>query len=89
MSDNTQIKVKNVVIRQEVIERINGRRDIKPLLAVILKLHRTSIFRLLRENTPNGHLTKMSSVDVISRLLGISPSEVLTEIEIQEPCAAV
>lgn len=87
MSDNSKIQVKNMILKQEVIERIKGRTDIKPLLVETLDLHISSINRILNENAPNGQLTTVAAVEVISRLLGVETSEVLTETEKQlEPC---
>jgi hypothetical protein len=87
MQDITKIQVKNMILKQEVIERIKGRTDIKPLLVETLDLHISSINRILNENAPNGQLTTVAAVEVISRLLGVEASEVLTETEKQlEPC---
>lgn len=63
--------------------------DIKPDLALALGLVRGSINRLLNDNEPNGKLTTMSAVDIISKKLNLTIDEVLTEIEKQpEPCQA-
>ena len=88
MNNNSQILVRWNIINPTIIERINGRRDIKPELIKALGLTRSSIWRLLAENKPNGPLTTVSAVEIISRILDIDPAEVLTEVKQPEPCTA-
>lgn len=88
MNNNSQILVRHHMLNPAIIERINGRRDIKPELAKALGLTRSSIWRLLVENKPNGPLTTVSAVEIISRILDIDPSEVLSEVNTTEPCTA-
>lgn len=76
---------KQVKIRPEIIERIKGRDDIKPLLVEALKLHRASINRLLNENKVNGELTKVSCIKIICENLNVDLEDAVIEIE---PCHA-
>lgn len=89
MSNNIQNQVKMHTLNRVVIERVNGRnRDIKPELERALGLSRVSINRHLIDNLPNGPLTTVSAVEIISRILDIDPAEVLTEVKQPEPCTA-
>lgn len=74
-----------MILKLEVIERIKGREDIKPDLALALNLVRGSINRLLNENEPNGKLTTVAAINIICEKLSLEVSDVLTEVE---PCEA-
>ena len=84
--NNTIIMVKMLVLRTDVIERIKGRDDIKPLIANAIGLHRTSVWRIINQNIPNGPLTKTAVVNIICEKLSLDPSEILMEVE---PCETV
>lgn len=77
---------KQVKIRPEIIERIKGRDDIKPLLAIALDLHRSSINRLLNENEVNGDLTKVSCITIMCQKLELDSEFVVEEVLQSEPC---
>jgi hypothetical protein len=66
-------------IKQEVIERINGRQDIKRALALALNIDRSSLWRWTQENRENGPLTTLMAVKIISERLGITTEEAVTE----------
>lgn len=75
MTGNNNILVK---IKEDIIERIKGRDDIKPLLSIALKRSRATINRMLNENQPNGPLTKEASVSVIIQCLNTTRESILT-----------
>lgn len=81
--NNTKNLVKSVILKPEVIERIKGRNDVIPDLAIALNLVRGSINRLLNENEPNGKLTTISAISIICNKLSIESSEATLEAE---PC---
>ena len=85
--NNSIIMLKNIIIEPGIIERIKGRNDIKPDLALALGLVRGSINRLLNDNEPNGKLTTVSALDIICTKLNLTYSEVLTEKQ-PETCQA-
>lgn len=80
--NNTENLIRRHKISRAAMERIrmHGRTDIKPELAKALNLTTYSIYRLLLENKPNGPLTTVAAVEIISHILEIEPEEVLTEV---------
>jgi len=75
-----------MILRTEVIERIKGRDDIKPMLADALGVHRTSVWRIINKNEPNGDMTITAVVSILCEKLNLNPSDVLMEVE---PCKEV
>lgn len=78
--NNTINVVKMLIMRADVIERIKGRDDIKPMIANAIGLHRTSVWRIINQNIPNGPLTKAAVISIISEKLSLNPSEILVEV---------
>lgn len=66
-------------IKQEIIERINGRADLKRALLEALDISQPTLWRALQNNEENGILTTFKSLKVISDHLGIAPEECLIE----------
>ncbi|KAF0195262.1 MAG: hypothetical protein FD166_2978 [Bacteroidetes bacterium] len=71
-------------LKTEIIERINGRADIKRSLLELFDISRGSMWRFLKENEDNGPLTTYKALLIISEGLGISPEEALIEAKEQE-----
>lgn len=68
-----------MIVDPAIVERIKGRDDVKPELAKILDRSRTTVNRALNENAANGPLTTVAAVEIISKLLKITESDVLIE----------
>ena len=77
MQINNKICVNNLQVREDIIERIKGRDDIKPEIQAALNLDRRTINRLVNENKVNGSLTKMAIVEIIAKRLGVSYDDIL------------
>ncbi|MEA5110409.1 hypothetical protein SDC9_37007 [bioreactor metagenome] len=71
-------------LKIEIIERINGRNDVKRALIKELGTSRGSLWRFLKENTSNGPLTSYKVVQIISEGLSVNPEDVLTEDVLQK-----
>lgn len=81
MQINNKICVNNLQVREDIIERIKGRDDIKPEIQAALNLDRRTINRLVNENKVNGSLTKMAIVEIIAKRLGVSYDDILKKVE--------
>lgn len=66
-------------IRTDIIERINGRRDIKNEIIKAFNTTRMTLWRWLNENEPDGPLTTVKSLAIISESLKINQEEILTD----------
>lgn len=71
-------------LKPEIIERINGRSDVKKDLIKELKINRTSLWRFLKDNISNGPLTTYKVLLIISKALSITPEEALIDEPVQE-----
>lgn len=63
-------------IRPEVIERINGRKDIKRQLAIALDADRFKMHRWIKSNSKNGKLTTVTALRIIGKGLNLKISEI-------------
>lgn len=66
-------------IKQEIIERLNGRLDLKRELCKALDADRIKLWRWIRENDENGPLTTVKAVQTISSGLSLPAEEILIE----------
>jgi transcriptional regulator with XRE-family HTH domain len=66
-------------LKSEIIERINGRSDVKKDLLKELKITRSSLWRFLKDNISNGPLTTYKALLIISNALAITPEEALID----------
>lgn len=70
-------KVSTMKIKTEIIERINGRADIKRALIGAFNVSRASVWRFLKENETNGPLTTAAALKIISDGLNVSTDDIL------------
>jgi hypothetical protein len=66
-------------IKQEIIELLRKNTEIKRELLYRMGWCEPKIYKLLRENTTNGDLTKALPVKLIASGLGMPESEILVE----------
>jgi ABC-type phosphate transport system ATPase subunit len=71
-------------LKPEIIERINGRSDVKRDLLKEMKISRGSLWRFLKDNISNGPLTTYKALLIISNALAITPEEALIDEPVQE-----
>ena len=71
-------------LKPEIIERINGRSDVKRDLIKELKINRTTLWRFLKDNISNGPLTTYKALLIISKALAITPEDALIDEPVQE-----
>ena len=70
-------------LTQKAINAINDSRpeSIKALAATtVLNLSEISINRIIRENEPNGDLTKKAALEVIRKVTRLKDSEILEDV---------
>lgn len=66
-------------LKTEIIERVNGRDDIKRSLLLAFNVSRGSIWRFLKENQNDGPLTTVKASKIICAGLNVSQEELFTE----------
>lgn len=68
-------------LKSEIIERINGRIDLKRRLVDELSVHRQTLWRWLDENIEDGPLTKIKPLGIISESLNVPVEDLLVSQE--------
>ena len=63
-----------------IVERINGRSDIKKALINEFRIDRSTLLRWIRDNEPNGPLTRLRALEIIASMLN-EPIESVLEKE--------
>lgn len=63
-------------IRTDIIERINGRPDLKRELTTALAVHRMSVNRYLRLNKHENKLTTAIALQIIAKSLNVDQNEI-------------
>lgn len=72
-------------LKKEIIERINGNEEAKPVLMGALKKSRQLISRMVRQNRNNGPLTTLTALTALSILFKIAdPYEMVEEVPVEE-----
>ena len=76
---------KIIYLSESTLERIRGHRrtNLKIELAKILGLSINSIYRLLRDNSPNSPLTTLAAIGLIGSTLNLSTDQI---IEVKTLC---
>lgn len=66
-------------IKKEIIERLDGRKDVREKLIDGLKTTQPTLWRWMNQNITNGPLTTVASVRIIAKELEVSEGEILIE----------
>lgn len=59
---------------------VRGSKGIVPKLAEALLVSEPSVYKYIRENEPNGELTKAAAIQVIREETGLSDSAILESV---------
>jgi hypothetical protein len=70
------------ILTQKALNKINDSRPtIIWELSIALGSSESTINRQLRQNVPNGDLTKVASIEVIREATGLKDSQILEEVK--------
>jgi len=67
------------ILRTEVIERLNGRTDVKKEIVNEIKIDWSTLFIWLRKNEEDGPLTKLTIAEIISSKFNLSYDQIYQE----------
>lgn len=64
-------------LKQDVIERIHGRKDVGRKIADTMGVTKTSVNKWLRENRENSLLTSYTVMQILQTELNLTPDQML------------
>lgn len=65
-------------LTQKAIDALNEQKpESLRQLAVALDVSENSVYRHLRDNLPNGDLTKIAAIEVVRQVTGLNDSQIL------------
>ncbi|MFA6973974.1 MAG: hypothetical protein WC238_04545 [Parcubacteria group bacterium] len=64
-------------LKKEIIERINGRKDVGHQIAVSMGVTKTTVNNWLRDNKDNNPLTSFTVLQILQAELNLTPDQML------------
>jgi hypothetical protein len=65
-----------MIVKKEIIERIQGRKDIKQNLRLAFNVNRMTVYHWLKVNKPHSPLTTITAANIISSALQIQTENI-------------
>lgn len=65
-----------MIVKKEIIERIQGRKDIKLNLRQAFNVNRMTVYYWLKANKPHSPLTTITAANIISNALNINTEKI-------------